>query len=273
MSFKAGDTVATKSGNTYIVESGPGTNMRGQTVVTAVPASGKGPTRNLNVTSLTLVAPAAVRNAVAEGVEQAREAAAGPFIGPRSEVTETGNSGTPADGSVTTHSWTRNIGGRPYSFKRILMQSGQVRFSVSRYNGYTGGTAFACAWTQAHFIYVDAAQCPTCGHNLMAPAPAGHPGDDSYYCEGCGKAWALDYITTPAPAEDAPESDPVRKVNVIYTVAGEDGPKTARVALVEDYTTEADIPLILAVKHFSDNKRADLITVLDVLDVDAPKGV
>lgn len=332
MSFQVGDTVSTKSGNTYVVDREPFTNMKDQVVVTATPASGKGPTRYLTVKSLTLVAPAKVRNAVAEGVEQVRVAAEGPFIGPRSEVTETGNSGTPADGSVTTHSWTRNIGGRPYRFSRILMASGEVRFSVSKYNGYVGGTAFACAWTQAHFLYVDPTQCPDCGHSLMAPAPAGHAGDDSYYCEGCGKAWSREVIETatqaaqdaaPAPMsndpwigmhdrytgtegsaeayaarmdaataadqqrcldngghllssrhtrgecsaeETAPEADPIRNVSVIYTIEGVAAPKTAGVALVADYTTEADIPAILAVKHFSDNKRANLITVLDVLE-------
>lgn len=34
--------------------------------------------------------------------------------------------------------------------------------------------------------------CPGCAHELMAPAPKGQPGDDSYYCEGCGQAWSLD---------------------------------------------------------------------------------
>ena len=35
-------------------------------------------------------------------------------------------------------------------------------------------------------------QCPECDHDLMPPGPAGQPGDDSYYCEGCGRAWSLD---------------------------------------------------------------------------------
>lgn len=35
-------------------------------------------------------------------------------------------------------------------------------------------------------------ECPKCGHLLMAPMPAGEPGDDSYYCEGCGTPWSLD---------------------------------------------------------------------------------
>lgn len=26
----------------------------------------------------------------------------------------------------------------------------------------------------------------------MAPEPLGRPGDDSWYCEGCGTAWSLD---------------------------------------------------------------------------------
>lgn len=34
--------------------------------------------------------------------------------------------------------------------------------------------------------------CPDCGHALMAPEPAGEPGVDSFYCEGCGQAWSLD---------------------------------------------------------------------------------
>ena len=37
-------------------------------------------------------------------------------------------------------------------------------------------------------------QCPDCGHDLTDPAPAGEAGDDSYYCEGCGKAWSLDSV-------------------------------------------------------------------------------
>lgn len=38
--------------------------------------------------------------------------------------------------------------------------------------------------------------CPDCGHGLMEPAQAGTPGDDSYYCEGCGRAWDIDLILT-----------------------------------------------------------------------------
>jgi predicted RNA-binding Zn-ribbon protein involved in translation (DUF1610 family) len=34
--------------------------------------------------------------------------------------------------------------------------------------------------------------CPSCGHELMAPTEVGEPGDNSYYCEGCGRAWTLD---------------------------------------------------------------------------------
>lgn len=33
--------------------------------------------------------------------------------------------------------------------------------------------------------------CPGCDTALMGPAPAGQPGDDSFYCEGCGSAWSL----------------------------------------------------------------------------------
>lgn len=37
-----------------------------------------------------------------------------------------------------------------------------------------------------------ATACRECGHELMAPSPAGEAGDDSWYCEGCGTAWSLD---------------------------------------------------------------------------------
>lgn len=33
------------------------------------------------------------------------------------------------------------------------------------------------------------AKCPECAHDLMAPAPDGEPGDDTWYCEGCGRPW------------------------------------------------------------------------------------
>jgi hypothetical protein len=36
------------------------------------------------------------------------------------------------------------------------------------------------------------AWCAACGHELMPPTEPGQPGDDSYYCEGCGLAWDLD---------------------------------------------------------------------------------
>lgn len=38
--------------------------------------------------------------------------------------------------------------------------------------------------------------CPadTCSHELEAPSPKGQAGDDSYYCEGCGRAWSLDVV-------------------------------------------------------------------------------
>lgn len=39
------------------------------------------------------------------------------------------------------------------------------------------------------------AKCPDCHHDLMDPAPVGQPGDDSFYCEGCGKAWSLNLIS------------------------------------------------------------------------------
>ena len=38
------------------------------------------------------------------------------------------------------------------------------------------------------------ANCADCRHELLAPAPKGQVGDDSYYCEGCGKAWDIRYV-------------------------------------------------------------------------------
>lgn len=38
----------------------------------------------------------------------------------------------------------------------------------------------------------EAKQCPECGHELLPPEPKGTPGDDTWYCEGCGAAWMLD---------------------------------------------------------------------------------
>lgn len=36
--------------------------------------------------------------------------------------------------------------------------------------------------------------CPAdgCDHLLMHPEPKGYPGDDSFYCQGCGRPWSLD---------------------------------------------------------------------------------
>jgi hypothetical protein len=33
-----------------------------------------------------------------------------------------------------------------------------------------------------------------CGELMMAPAPAGEPGDDSYYCAHCGLVTRLDAV-------------------------------------------------------------------------------
>lgn len=51
-----------------------------------------------------------------------------------------------------------------------------------------------------------APKCGECGHVLMAPMPAGTPGDDTYYCEGCGRDWRIADVE---PAAEA--SKPGRK--------------------------------------------------------------
>ena len=75
------------------------------------------------------------------------------------------HSGTGTRGPVRQHSarmpghghyisWTRTIAGVPFNFSIVTMPNGDRRYVVSRYNGYTGGLRFACAWTQVHFITV-----------------------------------------------------------------------------------------------------------------------
>lgn len=93
-----------------------------------------------------------IRELVQAGIQRVADAAAGPFIGPRSELTS--QVPGPRGGADSIVSWTRNIGNKPYSFERITMRNGEVRFSVSRYNGYVGGTAWGCAWDRAHFITI-----------------------------------------------------------------------------------------------------------------------
>jgi hypothetical protein len=42
--------------------------------------------------------------------------------------------------------WRRVIQGKQYSFTAVTMPSGELRYFVSRFNGYAGGPRFACAW-------------------------------------------------------------------------------------------------------------------------------
>lgn len=96
-------------------------------------------------------------------------------IGPRSAITTTGPS---RPGNGTSQSWAREINGTMHTFTAVTMPDGERRYFVSRFNGYAGGPAFACAWTRTHAITVPAAP-------VVEPAPcagqAGWPG-----CEDCG---------------------------------------------------------------------------------------
>ena len=57
---------------------------------------------------------------------------------------------TDEDG-VTSIRWSRVIAGRLYSFQRIVMLSGRIRFVVQRYTGY-GDLRSPCTWTHRHFF-------------------------------------------------------------------------------------------------------------------------
>jgi hypothetical protein len=50
------------------------------------------------------------------------------------------------EGFGTSRLWQRTIQGRLYSFTAVLMPNGERRYFASRFNGYSGGPAFACAW-------------------------------------------------------------------------------------------------------------------------------
>jgi hypothetical protein len=47
--------------------------------------------------------------------------------------------------------WRRVINGKLFSFTRIVMPSGEIRFDVMEHNGYAD-LRFSCAWTQRHFL-------------------------------------------------------------------------------------------------------------------------
>jgi hypothetical protein len=52
-------------------------------------------------------------------------------------------------GDGTSRTWSRTIQGVLYSFTAVAMPSGERRYFASRFNGYSGGPRFACAWDQA----------------------------------------------------------------------------------------------------------------------------
>jgi hypothetical protein len=64
-------------------------------------------------------------------------------VGTRSEVTSHA-ADRPGNGSSRT--WSREIAGTLYAFTLVTMPDGEVRVFVQRFNGYVGGTRFACAW-------------------------------------------------------------------------------------------------------------------------------
>lgn len=47
----------------------------------------------------------------------------------------------------TARMWRRTIRGTAYQFTVVNMPNGEVRWFVSRFNGYIGGPSFGCAWT------------------------------------------------------------------------------------------------------------------------------
>lgn len=49
-------------------------------------------------------------------------------------------------GFGTSRSWARVVRGTLYRFVIVNMPNGQVRWFVSRFNGYVGGPEFGCAW-------------------------------------------------------------------------------------------------------------------------------
>lgn len=51
----------------------------------------------------------------------------------------------PGDG--TARSWRRDIQGQMYSFTAVLMPTGERRYFARKFNGYSGGPRFACAWS------------------------------------------------------------------------------------------------------------------------------
>lgn len=65
-------------------------------------------------------------------------------VSERSEIRETGPR---QEGFGTSRRWTRTIGGQQYSFTAVLMPDGERRYFASKFNGYSGGPRFACAWT------------------------------------------------------------------------------------------------------------------------------
>ena len=61
--------------------------------------------------------------------------------------------------------------------------------------------------------------CPACTALLMAPMPIGEPGDDTYYCEACGRDWKRAAIES--------ESEPTL-TRVTVSIDGDDWTVTDR---------------------------------------------
>jgi hypothetical protein len=51
------------------------------------------------------------------------------------------------EGNGTSHVWSRTIDGQLFSFTLVNMPNGEIRWFVSRFNGYVGGPRWGCAWT------------------------------------------------------------------------------------------------------------------------------
>lgn len=51
------------------------------------------------------------------------------------------------NGHGDTRRWTRLIDGAWFAFTVVTMPDGEIRWVVTRYNGYVGGPQFGCAWS------------------------------------------------------------------------------------------------------------------------------
>jgi hypothetical protein len=50
-------------------------------------------------------------------------------------------------GFGTSRQWSRTIAGQTYSFTLVTWPTGEIRWHVTRFNGYPGGPTFGCAWS------------------------------------------------------------------------------------------------------------------------------